>query len=190
MPAPAPAPAPPPPPAGGYYQPVAPVYMPPQQPQTLHRTMTFELNIGFGWVNASADGDSETSDLGLGGLSIGVGGWLNEKIALTGRIAGVTLSENDAQLSDVFFGPSIQYWIDNHFWLGGGAGLGILAASGGGDEDSITGFGLDLRVGYTFNEGSENTLNASFELNPGFFSENGNSATLTGIGILIGYQHL
>jgi hypothetical protein len=170
---------------------VQPVYgPPPEQPTTLHRSMTFELNLGLGWIHISADEVSDTSDLGLGGLSIGVGGWLNEKLAITGRIAGVTLSENDSQLSNVFFGPSLQYWVDNHFWLGGGLGLAILAASGDNSEDSIRGFGLDLRVGYTFNEGSENTFNASFELNPGFFSENGESATLTGIGILLGYQHL
>jgi hypothetical protein len=149
--------------------------------------MTFEANLGLGWIT----GDSDTSDLGLGGLSLGLGGWVSPKLAITGRIAGVTLSDNGARLSNVFFGPSLQYWIDDHFWLGGGLGVGILALSlDNGDGDSITGLGLDLRIGYTFTVGSENTINASFELNPGHFSENGNSETLTGIGILLGYQHL
>lgn len=180
----------PPPPGQPYYQPVQPVYAQPPQPVSLHDGMTFELNLGLGWVRASANDTSDTSNLGIGGLSLGVGGWVSPKLAITGRIAGVTLSENGARLSDIFFGPSAQYWIDDHFWLGGGAGLGILAVSNNANSDSITGVGLDLRIGYTFSAGSENTINASFELNPGFFSENGSSATFTGIGILLGYQHL
>jgi hypothetical protein len=152
--------------------------------------MTVELNLGLGWLQASDGNDSATSDLGIGGLSLGVGGWLNPKLAVTGRIAGVTLSDNGATLSNVFFGPALQYWIDNHFWVGGGAGLAILALGGDSSGDSITGFGLDMRAGYTFNEGSENTFNASLEINPGFFSESGGSVTVTGIGILLGYQHL
>jgi hypothetical protein len=68
---------------------------------------------------------------------------------------------------------------------------GILALnSDGGNDDSITGFSFDLRAGYTFTSGSENTFNLSFELNPGHYSDNGSSATFTGIGILLGYQHL
>jgi hypothetical protein len=185
----------PPPPQGGYYQPqyqAQPVYQP-QQPTTLHNGMTFELNLGIGWVRVSPEGeDGRTSDLGIGGLSLGVGGWINPQLAITGRIAGVTLTEGDARASAIFFGPSAQYWVDPHFWVGGGLGLGLLAGtdSSGNSEDSISGFGVDLRLGYTFNEGSENTINTSLEINPGFFSENGSSATITGIGILLGYQHL
>ncbi len=156
--------------------------------------MTFEANIGLGWIRMSDDNQSETTDLGLGGLSLGLGGWVSPKLAITARIAGVTYSEDGTSLSDVFFGPAAQYWVDDHFWLGGGAGLGILAVSGDGvnpnADNSVTGFGLDFRAGYTFTAGSENTFNASFEINPGFFENNGYSATFTGIGILLGYQHL
>lgn len=156
--------------------------------------MTFEANLGLGWIRGEFDGRSATSDLALGGLSLGLGGWVSPKVAITGRIAGVTYSEDGTNYSDVFFGPSLQYWVDDHFWLGGGVGLGILAVSGDGADPSAdnneTGLGFDLRVGYTFTTGSENTINASFELNPGHFSEGGQSYTFTGIGILLGYQHL
>lgn len=190
----APAPAPTPPPAQSYYQPqYQPVYQP-QQPVSLHDGVTFEANLGLGWARTSVEGQGgDTSDLGVGGLSVGVGGWINPQIAVTGRIAGVTIpGAGDARASAIFAGPAIQYWVDNRFWLGGGLGLGLLAGQdqSGTQQDSIAGFGLDLRVGYTFNEGSEHTINASLELNPGFFSENNSSATVTGIGILLGYQYL
>ncbi|HEY5928619.1 MAG TPA: hypothetical protein VIV11_43335 [Kofleriaceae bacterium] len=188
-PMPPPQPAPPPP----YYQPPPPpMYaQPPPPPPSLHRGMTFEANLGIGWIRLTDEGgDSETSDVGVGGLSLGVGGWMNEKVAITARLSGVTISEDDSRFSAIFLGPSAQYWVDKHFWLGGGVGLGIVAASSGDLNDSITGFSLDLRAGYTFNEGSENTFNASLEINPGFYSENGSSGTATGVGLLFGYQHL
>jgi hypothetical protein len=81
--------------------------------------------------------------------------------------------------------------VDDHFWFGGGLGLGVLAV--GGDnvrEDSVSGVGLDARVGYSFATTSENTFNVSFELTPTFLSEDGESATVTGIALLLGYQHL
>lgn len=169
-------------------------YGPPQQPErtqsSLRNGMTGELNIGIGWLRVSNEYASDTSDAGLAGLSLGLGGWLNPKLALTARIAGVTYSEDGGSLTEAFFGPSLQYWADDHFWLGGGVGLGVVRLDTDVGDDSVTGFAFDLRVGYTFNLGTENTFNASFELNPGFFSDNGADATFTGIGFLVGYQHL
>ena len=41
---------------------------------------------------------------------------------------------------------------------------------------SQTGFGVDLRAGYSFTSGSKNSFNVSVELTPGFFSNsNGGS---------------
>jgi hypothetical protein len=153
--------------------------------------MTFEANIGLGWIRASNGNQSDTSDLGLGGLDIGVGGWANPNLAITGRIAGVTLSENGARLTSGVLAVSLQYWVNDNFWLGGGAGLGVLAfTDSDGDGDSVTGLGLDMRIGYSFATTTENTFNVSFELTPTFPSENGESATFTGIALLLGYQHL
>ena len=66
----------------------------------------------------------------------------------------------------------------------------LAAGNTSGNSDSTTGFGLDLRVGYTFPSTSENTFNVSFEVTPTFLSENNQSATLTSIALLVGYQHL
>jgi hypothetical protein len=165
---------------------VQPVYGPPPQPVSLKNGMTVELNLGLGWMTSS---ESDKSYTGIGGLSLGVGGWVSPQVAITGRIAGATISENGEQLSNIFFGPSLQYWVNDNFWLGGGIGLGILADNCDGCE-SVTGFGFDARVGYTFSVSSENTFNVSFELNPEHYSENGVSATITSVGILLGYQHL
>jgi hypothetical protein len=170
-----------------YAQPAYPpaVY---QQPQpSLRNGMTVELNLGFGYASTSSDsGESSTSDVVLGGLDLGIGGWIGPNLALTGRIAGITDSENGFTVASVFVGPSLQYWVDNHFWLGGGAGLARFAVFGEGQSIGENGFGLDLRGGYTFSENTENTFNVSLELTPGFFD----GASITGIAVLAGYQHL
>ena len=184
-----------PPPYGPPAQPYQPYGQPYQQyqappPPPLRSGLTFEANLGFGWLRVTNDSRSETSDLAIAGLSLGVGGWVSPTLAITGRLASVTYSENDARLTNAFLGPSAQFWVDDHFWFGAGAGLAVISVSDPYDGDSLTGVGVDLRAGYTFTTGSENTFNASFELNPGFYSDNGNSATVTGIGFLVGYQHL
>lgn len=192
----APTPTTAPPPAGyqtNYYPPPPqqqPVYTAPSA-ESLRNGMTFEANIGFGWIHAANDNDSDTSDLGLGGLDIGVGGWINPHLAAGARIAGVTYSDNGARLTSGVLVGALQYWVDDHIWFGGGLGLGVLALSGDNiDGDSVTGLGMDLRAGYTFSTTSENTFNVSVELTPTFLSENNVSARYTSIAFLLGYQHL
>lgn len=161
------------------------------QPRPLRNGLTFEANLGVGWIVAHDAEDDKTSDTGFGGLCLGFGGWVSPQLAITGRLSGVTISEEGARLSHIFVGPSLQYWVDDHIWLGGGVGFSILALDiDGVGSDSTTGFGIDLRAGYTFTTGNENTFNLSFELNPGRYTENNADATFTGVAFMVGYQHL
>jgi hypothetical protein len=186
--------APPPPASGPGFAPyVAPVYTPPPPTPTFHRGTTFEANLGIGFIHASAGGVSDNSNAALGGLDLGVGGWLSDHLALTVRIAGLTYSEGGGRFTDAFFGPSLQYWFDDHLWAGGGAGLGVLAVGATDSQansDSVGGFSLDLRAGYSFASSSAHTFNISVELNPGWYSEGGASASYTGVALLAGYQYL
>src|SRR5690349_15771491 len=111
---------PPPPPQPGYGP--QPVYTPPPA-NSLHNGMTVELNLGVGWAQTSDEnGDNAvTSDAVLGGLDIGVGGWLNSRMAITGRLAGVSDSQNGFTAAAIFLGPSLQYWVNDNLWVGGGA---------------------------------------------------------------------
>jgi hypothetical protein len=165
----------------------------------LRRGMTVELNIGAGFIWARNEGESSDTEGALAGLDLGVGGWLNPNMALTARIAGATYSPEDGvRFTQGFFGPSLQYWSDDHLWFGGGIGLAFAAVNfEGADEqpDPETGLGFDLRAGYTFTTGSENTFNVSLEYTPGFFTfDNGiggeQSIQINSFGILFGYQHL
>jgi hypothetical protein len=187
-------------PQQGYGQPQQGYYQQPYQPSTtesLRNGVTFEANLGIGWLRLSGDGESDTSDLG-GAFCIGVGGWVSPKLAITGRLATVTAFDSaggyDFTYTNAMIGGALQYWIDDHIWLGGGLGLGryrvSVSADGDSASDSIDGFALDLRAGYTFSQGTDSTWNASVELTPASYSENGQDATITGIAFMVGYQHL
>jgi hypothetical protein len=161
--------------------------------------VTFEANLGLGlvWARVAGGGSSKT-ETALAGLDLGLGGWLSNDLALSVRIAGATFSRGpDTRFTSGFLGLSLQRWVGDHAWIGGGAGLAVFAA----EVDSAavqpapnTGFGLDLRAGYTFNPGSDHTFNLSIELNPGFFSVatgNGSSVdvNINSFGLLLGYQY-
>lgn len=173
-----------------YYQP--PVINPP--PSHWRHGFTFEggLGLGVGWAKA----DNETSD-SQGGLSVafGLGGWLNDHLALTARLQeSVFQLDDNVSLYHAFFGPSLQYWTDDHLWLSGGIGwafLGTTTDDSDNDPDPISGLGLDLRLGYNFTTSSPNTFHVAAELTPGFFREDNVSGdfTMYVFSVMIGYQH-
>jgi hypothetical protein len=179
------------------YQPYQQPYQQPPPPRNLRDGMTFEINLGIGWLQADDEYTSDTSDAGLG-FGLGIGGWLGTNMAVTGRLASTSVKVGDdgyggdITMHGMFLGPSLQYWVDEGLFIRAGLGIAIAGVSSqySDESDSINGFGLDLGVGYNFSRGTENTFNASLELTPGFYSENGESATLGGISLLVGYQHL
>ena len=147
--------------------------------EPLHQGPTFEVDVGVGVVH----GDGTSSGDSLAGVNIGLGGWLSRHVALTVRAASVTLHLDGERESFIFFGPSLQLWLDDHFWLGG-IGIAGTAVEGGGANRGV---GLDARGGYTFASRSANTFDVSFELTPGYYA---GSSDATGIALLIGYQYL
>lgn len=194
---------PPPPPPG--YQPAPAYQQPPPGPYaprpaaSFRNGLTGELNLGLGFIWArNGDGQESDTEVALAGLSAGIGGWINPQMALTLRVAGATYSTDfgpsTARFTTGVIGPSLQYWLDDRLWIGGGAGLGFAAITiddANEQPDPETGFGLDLRAGYTFSTGSANTFNVSVEYNPTFFDvEGGSSIQINSFGILFGYQHL
>ena len=90
--------------------------------------MTFEANLGIGWIHGSTDTASDTSDLSLGGLDLGLGGWVSPQLAITGRIAGVTDSVSGGRITSGVLVGAVQYWPTPNVWVGGGLGVGVLAS--------------------------------------------------------------
>jgi hypothetical protein len=99
----------------------------------------------------------------------------------------LTTFEEGERLGAYFLGPSVQLWLGDRWWLGGGAGLGWLGSSTADDE---IGFAFDARIGYVISAADTRVLHASLEITPARFSAAGDAATLTSIAMLFGFQWL
>lgn len=158
--------------------------------QSAERTregITIEANVGLGWIRSSpTHAPSYTSGVSFG-LDLGLGAWLTPQLALTGRFAGLTSLEDGERFGAYILGPSVQYWFEPRWFLGAGAGLGLLGSS---TSDNELGFAFDLRMGYAFSTTDERTLTGSVEITPARFTAAGDSATLTAVALLFGFQYL
>ena len=156
----------------------------PPAPST-KRGFTAEASAGLGAIGVRADGGSGDSWSGAG-LDVGAGAFVNPRLAVSLRVAAVTSEVDDRRITQSFVGPSLQYWPNANVWLGGGVGLGMLRLAGTGSTITEHRLGLDLRAGFTFNPGATHSWNLSLEATPAIFD----FGHVTGVGFLLGYQHL
>jgi hypothetical protein len=148
--------------------------------------LTIEANTGLGKIRVSpATAPSYTSGIAFA-LDGGVAVWLSNELALGGRFAGLTTFSEGETLGAYFLGPSVQFWLNDRWWLGGGAGLGLLAATSAPNE---LGFAFDARVGYVLSADDTRVLTGSLDITPARFSSQGDAATLTSIALLLGLQY-
>lgn len=140
------------------------------------------VDIGAGIQNDSA---IEETAVGLSGINAGVGGFLNENLALMFRIAGSNVGYDlggaDYDQVSGFAGPSLQYWLSDRINVEAGAGVGYWTGST--DEDNQA-LGLIFGTGFSvFNRGKHN-LQVGVHYAPAF-TEPG---TVHNFGVTFGYQ--
>lgn|SRR5262245_16161015 len=127
---------------------------------------TLLFNLGVGIQNDTA---VEESAVGLGGLNIGVGGFLTPNVAVLGRFSGTNVEYSDLgfrQVSGVL-GATVQFWGSKHAGIEVGGGMGYWNADGFDDR----GFGLILAVPITLVNKGKHNLQASIEYAPVFTSD-------------------
>ena len=143
------------------------------------------VDMGVGVQN---DSSIEETEVGLAGVSFGVGGFLTRDLALLFRVAGTNVSYDFGAVGDYgqasgFAGPGLQYWLSDRFNLEAGAGVGFWNA---GNDEEESGFGLLLGAGVTvFNRGKHN-LQFGVQYTPAFTSP----GTIHNVGFTFGYQFL
>ncbi|HVV88716.1 MAG TPA: hypothetical protein VHE35_36980 [Kofleriaceae bacterium] len=168
-------------------QPTAPPMAPPEAgptgPTWQHRHgLTLEAGIGFGSFRGSSTPALYGTQKSLGGPDLGVGWFLNRRLALGVRFASVAHRHYTGDfLALGFAGPAAQLWLAPYAWAGGGAGLALVD-----DGGWRTGLALDARIGLSFHTDSRHTFNASVEVTPGFAG----GSIYTGVAIVAGYQLL
>jgi hypothetical protein len=187
--APSPPAAPPRPAPAPYYSP-APVliYETPPGPRRAGFTIEGSLGLGLTHVDPEDSQYDSATEGGLSGLNVAVGGFVTPTTAITLRIAGTMFTEESGydELTVVsgFLGPAVQRWFTERAFVGAGLGWGILAVDDGVQDESETGLGLDLRVGYDIVTSRTGALHIAAEVTPTFFD----GGTVTGVGFQLGAQ--
>lgn len=142
---------------------------------------TMLLSLGAGLQDDGAFPESET---GFGGLNLGIGGFLNERLALWFRVSGTTVSY-DTPLGDItqtsgFGGPALQYWVTERFAVEGGLGFGFWSAE---DVDD-TGMGLMIGGDFVVWTNGPHSLHVGVEYAPAFTDPE----TVHNYGLVFGWQ--
>jgi len=136
---------------------------------------TFELGLGISQTSIQSDlASRERNATGLAPLSFGIGGFLSPKVALMFRGSGTSLFREDAlnrsyQVVNGHYGPSVQVWVTDRFFVGGGVGVAILATTpfqrlARADQFTEIGFGVNGRAGWAFALAGKHAFTVSLDL--------------------------
>jgi len=175
--------------------------------QPERRGFTGDLGLGLGFTHVqettyeattggplACPGGCETSTtagkthVGLAGLSLTLAGYLNPHFALGARIATTSYFQDGDQWANNFYGPILEVWPHDRFFLSGGAGLGIFGLNplfSRGPAHSETALALDFRAGVALINGVHNDFTLSGEVIPGFYSD---SQTVVGYGLVAAWK--
>lgn len=143
---------------------------------------TVLVDFGLGVQNDTA---IEETAVGLGGVNLGVGGFVTPDLALMFRISGTTVTYDlggvDYGQTSGVAGPALQFWLSDRFNVEAGAGLGFWR---GDPQGANQGFGLLLGAGVSiFNRGKHN-LQLGIQYAPAFTDP----GTVHNFGVTFGYQ--
>jgi hypothetical protein len=121
---------------------------------------TFELGLGASFMNVDSPRlPVESPKLGLAPLSFGIGGFFSRDVALTFRGTGTSLFQERGggteQVLLGYYGPSLQVYLAERLFIGGGVGLGVLVGSSlerarPTERLGEIGLGLQGRLGWAF----------------------------------------
>ncbi|MFC2085822.1 hypothetical protein ACFLRO_01275 [Bacteroidota bacterium] len=145
----------------------------------------FTLFLGLG-VGFQSDAVIEESAVGLGGLALGLGGFVNENLAIMVRVSGTTVEYSTDQFSltqtSGVGAITLQYWPSDKFNLEGGPGMGFWTTEFSDDQA----FGLIAAAGYSVFQSRKVNLQVGAEWAPAF-TEGG---TVSNLSLNFGFQLL
>lgn len=140
---------------------------------------TLLLNLGVGFQHDAWFGETKT---GLGGLNLGIGGFLTDDLALLFRASGTVADYDGVTQTSGVGAASLQYWATDQLSLEGGVGMGFWDAEGTNDR----GAGIVLAVGYAFANRGKHNFSIGVEYAPAFTDPE----MVHNVGIVFGWQLL
>jgi hypothetical protein len=137
---------------------------------------TLELGIGAAYSHASFDGASSLNEFGNSTLTLSLGTFVTNRLAIMAHMAGAaaypTIMDGDrVLLTNQFVGLVGQYWLTDRFYVSGGAGAALWGVAWADDFKDVTDFGFALsgRAGYSFANWENHSLRVAIEVIPEFF---------------------
>jgi hypothetical protein len=146
---------------------------------------TMILTLGLGYQTLASD-YGHRSEVGLGGLNIGLGGFLTPNLALMFRLSGTNVDYDGVRCVSGTGGIAVQYWVSDYLNLEGGVGMGIGVLDDGLSEGSDSGLGLIAAIGVPFWHSTGHSLQVGLEFAPVFLDE----VQIYNVGINFGWQLL
>lgn len=107
---------------------------------------------------------------GIAPLSLGIGGFLTEKVALMFRAAGTNYFRTNDPAAVLFYGAAVQIWASDALMFGAGLGLGAHSTDISLGIDEL-GVASSLRASYAFFTNATQALGVGLELFPAFFPD-------------------
>ena len=150
----------------------------PQGPNRGGFTLLLTMGVGL-----QSNEMTDESTAGLGGLNLGIGGFVSPDLAVMFRASGTNVSFDNRDVVSGVGGVSVQYWANDVVNLEGGAGFGFANADPGTEE---SGFGLIIGAGFSFFHRGKNSLQVGVEYAP-VFLDFGN---VHNVSIAFGWQLL
>ena len=129
-----------------------------------------ETTNSTNWSNEKGGGPKA----GLAPLSFSLGVFFSPTVALLFRISGTSFFDDGDQFSHTFYGPIVEIWPHDRFYLSGGVGLALYGTNpflSGSNEKPENGWALDFRVGVALINGQDHDLTLSVEAIPGFYDQ-------------------
>jgi hypothetical protein len=138
---------------------------------------TLLLNLGIG---IQRDAFLEETNTGLGGLNLGIGGFVTDRTAVLFRVSGTNVDLGGVRQLSGFVGPSLQYWPEDRVALEGGVGIGFWSI----EEGEETGLGLLLGASYAVIQNARHSFSVGVEYAPAFTDPD----AVHNLGIVFGWQ--
>lgn len=153
----------------------------------------FGLGIGGGVISIAHSHDEVSFDEAQFGISLPnlkLGWMVNERLAILGTTHGMIYNYQSEDRSFDAFIPSIQYWVNDRWWINGGIGLAVdfpafYEADDFKEEDWNFGGAVAISTGYEMVQKKRYALDLHTKLHMGRVNLD-NNETLDGVAFSIG----
>lgn len=185
--------------AQGYPPPYYPPPPPPPPPHGVFRAgIVWGFALGLGDVN-SASCPYNGSACGGAFVAEGhLGGMISPRAALMfegwGADHPYSLAGNDYETINTFWTGAAQFWLNDIFWVKGGAGLAVLheTVNGGvnyyGSDVTHSGFALFGAAGVEILQSYNFALDIQGRIGNGFYNDSGGGFSVQNYAILVGFN--